>query len=84
MITSLIPDYHREIVHRSGYSHGDINCLNENLDPIFLEKVTVDCCDPDETLRGTKDCLSDIKIYRGEVKKFTGEYQKFKISIAVN
>ena len=53
-----------------------------------MKKVTTDCCDPDETLPVTNDCLSDItgliSKFIGEVQKFTGEYQLFNISLGVN
>ena len=33
--------------------------INKKLNLIFRKNVTMDCCDPDETLADTKDCLSD-------------------------
>ena len=54
-----------------------------------MTNVTTDCCDPVRTLLVTQDRLSDaiidnIKIFRGEVQKLTGQYQLFNIFPRVN
>ena len=53
-----------------------------------VKKVSTVCCDSNETLPGTVDCLIDIagdniKVYRDEVQKYSGECQLFNIPFGV-
>ena len=97
MMIFLIPDYHTEKTLSKQFQlwfpahHKKLVKLNENqsnktkkFKTTFREKITKECCDPDETLAENKGCLRDTagvtpKLIGVKFRKLPGNinYSKF-------